>query len=51
MEVAQRIWKLKNLVFFWIFATITAYFISFTDTQWAYEIKTENINIQWSLNR
>ena len=33
------------------FATLTPYFISFLDTQWAYKITTENINIERSLNR
>ena len=37
--------------FFCISATLTPYFISFPDTQWAYKITTENINIKWSLNR
>ena len=37
--------------FFCIFTTLTAYFISFPHTQWAYKITTENINIKRSLNR
>ena len=51
LVVAQRIWKLKKRVFFCIFATLTPYFISFPDTQWAYKITTHNINIKCSLNR
>ena len=43
--------KLKNRVFFCIFATLTPYFISFPDAQWAYKITTEDINIKRSLNR
>ena len=41
----------KSVFFFCIFATLTPYFISFPDTQWAYKITTDNINIKWSLNR
>ena len=37
--------------FFCTFATLTPYFISFPDTQWACKITTDNINIKWSLNR
>ena len=43
--------KIEKSRFFRIFATLTLYFISFPDTQWAYKIKTDNINIKWSLNR
>ena len=51
LEVAQRIRKSKKRVFFCFFATLTRYFISFPDTQWAYKITTENINTKRSLNR
>ena len=43
--------KIEKSVFFCIFDTLTPYFISFSDTQWAYKITTENINIKRSLNR
>ena len=36
----------KSDFFFFIFATLTPYFISFPDTQWAYKITTDNINIK-----
>ena len=45
LDVAQRIWKLKNRFFVCIFTTLTPNFISFLDTQWAYKIKTKNIDI------
>ena len=41
-------WKID--FFYCIFAILTSYFISFSDTQWAYRITTENINIKRSLN-
>ena len=41
----------KSGFFRCIFATLTPYFISFLDTQWAYKIITENINIKRSPNR
>ena len=43
--------KIEKSRFFCIFATLTPYFISFTDTQWAYKITTDNTIIKWSLNR
>ena len=43
--------KIEISGFFCIFATLTPYFISFPDTQWACKITTENINIKRSLNR
>ena len=33
--------KIEKLSFFCIFATLTPYFISFSDTQWAYKTTTE----------
>ena len=41
--------ELKNWVFFCIFATLTPYFISFPDAQWACKITTEDINIKRAL--
>ena len=41
----------KSGFFFCIFDTLTPYFIRFSDTQWAYKITTENINIKRSRNR
>ena len=41
----------KSRFFVCFLATFTPYFISFPDTQWAYKITTENINIKWLLNR
>ena len=40
--------NLKNwkIGFFCIFATLTPYFVSFPDTQWAHNITTEIINIK-----
>ena len=43
--------KTEKSGFFCIFATLTPYFISFPDTQWAYKIEIQNINIKRSLNR
>ena len=43
--------KIEKSGFFCIFATLTPYFISFPDTQWAYLITIKNINIKKSLNR
>ena len=43
--------KIEESGFFCIFGSLTPYFISFLDTQWAYKITTENINIKGSLNR
>ena len=43
--------KIEKSRFFSIFATLAPYLISFADTQRAYEITTDNINIKWSLNR
>ena len=43
--------KIEKSGFFCILATLTPYFISFPDTQWAYKLTTENINIKRSLNR
>ena len=43
--------KIEKSGFFCIFATFTPYLISLPDTQWAYKITTENINIKKSLNR
>ena len=43
--------KIEKSGFFCIFATLTPYFISVSDTQWAYKSITENINIKRSLNR
>ena len=43
--------KIEKSRFFRIFATISPYFISFPDTQWAYKITIDNINIKWSLKR
>ena len=40
--------KIEKSVFFYIFAILTPYFISVPDTQWAYKITTENINIKRS---
>ena len=42
--------KIEKSRFFCTFATLTPYFILFLDTQWAYKITTDNINIKWSLN-
>ena len=39
--------KIEKSRFFRIFATLTPYFISFPDIQWAYKIITDNINIKW----
>ena len=41
----------KSGIFFCIFANLILYFISFPDNQCTYEIKTENIDIKWALNR
>ena len=43
--------KIAKSRFFCIFATLTPYFMLFPDTQWAYKITTDNIDIKWSLNR
>ena len=43
--------KIEKSLCFCIFATLTPYFISLPDTKWAYKITTDNINIEWSLNR
>ena len=43
--------KIEKSGFYYIFATLTPYFISFPDTQWAYKNTTENINIKRSLKR
>ena len=46
--------KIEKSVFFFAISSLLLsppYFISFPDTQWAYKITTENINIKMSLNR
>ena len=43
--------KIEKSGFFCIFVTLTPYCITFPDTQWAYKITTENINIKRSLSR
>ena len=42
--------KIEKSGFFCVFATLTVYFISFSDNQWTYEITPKNIDIKWVLN-